>query len=312
MSTTERTEIKQGLIIFILYAVMMFIPFIGFLTYFLLPLPMIYFVYKFRLKAAIILGAIILMLQLLIAQPAAIYFSMIGIIVGITMGALYKKTVGTTNSYYPYIGGVIAHIATHLIFFILMKVAFGIDFNQLIQQEISSFERALVAEEGFFQLPLDAEQLTANIRFFPMIIPSFIIIMSAVFAAFHHLLARVLLKYFGVQLERLPKLREWQFPRAFIYWYLLSLFLLLIGMMDEGGMLYPIVVNVQSVLEIIMYLQGLAVIAYYSHLKKKGFLLPAITIGLTILFPLFVMLFVRILGILELGFGLRARMRPSE
>lgn len=312
MSTNEQSEVRQGIVILLLYALIMFLPFIGFILFLLLPLLMIYYVNKFRTKSAIVLGVIILFINIWLAHPIAIYFSLVGIIVGITMGSLYKQTKHTNNTFYPYIGGLIGHVATILLFFVLLKAVFGIDFNQYMQQEMANLESTMLAQEGLFQVPFDDAQLTEYLQFLLLIIPVFIILASAIFAAFNHLLARVILKRFGISIQQLPPLREWQFPRAFIYWYLLSLLLLLIGLMDEGGPLYPILINVQTILEVVMYLQGLAVIAYFSHIKKKGFLLPAITIGLTLLFPLMVMLFVRILGILELGFGLRARMRPPE
>lgn len=69
--------------------------------------------------------------------------------------------------------------------------------------------------------------------------------------------------------------------------------------------------NVTPLLEIAMIVQGAAVMFYFAHVKKISKALPIIILFSALVIPI-ITFFVRILGIIDLGFDLRSRIKPDS
>jgi uncharacterized protein YybS (DUF2232 family) len=138
------------------------------------------------------------------------------------------------------------------------------------------------------------------------------IISSAAMTGLHHVLGRPILSRMGVTIERMPPLRDWQLPKSLLLYYIVTLGLIIFGLVEEGNALFLIVVNLHPLLEILLYIQGLSVIAYFAYQKKMGRILPVSAVILTFLFAVWVTPLIRFIGIFELGFGLKKRIKPKE
>jgi uncharacterized protein YybS (DUF2232 family) len=135
------------------------------------------------------------------------------------------------------------------------------------------------------------------------------VILSVVFALASIFVTNLIMKRFRVEVPHWEPFRNWSFPKSII-WYYLATILLYMTNPEQGSALYIVTMNLYIVLEIVLAIQGLAFIYFYFWVKKKGKTIPVlVTISLFII-PVGLHV-VRILGIIDLGFDLRKRIKPE-
>jgi uncharacterized protein YybS (DUF2232 family) len=295
----------------VLLLIVLYIPLINIVALLFLPLPFIVHMFRHGLKSSLLVGAVALLLTVIVAPAPMVTLLMtfMAVSVGLVMGYFYKRGKG---AFTPLLAGIIAYIFNYL--FALMISYFFFEVNMIAAMEQYVQDMMTMTEEtaNFLQLPLDEEQLSLYkeyIHWVSYIFPAAMISSAMTMTGLHHLVSSPILTRLGHPIEKLPPFREWRLPKSILFYYLVSLTIILLGMMEEGSTLFLIVVNLQPILEILLYIQGLSVIAYFAHTKGFGKALPIISVIATLLLPILFMV-VRIIGIFELGFGLKQRIKP--
>lgn len=224
------------------------------------------------------------------------------------MGYFYINKKGP---FIPVLAGMLTYLMNYLIIFLISVFVFGFNFSELIDASLDNMVSMNEQFTNFIQVPLDENQLSLYKEYMEMVaslLPFFMIASSVIMAGLHHFVNRIVLHRMGYhEVEKLPPFRTWTFPKAVLFYYLISLFILLLGIIDRGSDYYSTFLNLHTILEMMIYIQGLAVIAYFSRAKKMGPMLPIIAVVLTFFIPPVGMLIVRLVGILELGFQIRNR-----
>jgi len=67
--------------------------------------------------------------------------------------------------------------------------------------------------------------------------------------------------------------------------------------------------NLLMIVGIALMLQGFSFIFYFAHIKRIAKAVPILIVIATILFPGILLYFIRILGIIDIGFRLRGRLK---
>ncbi|WP_165820924.1 YybS family protein [Pueribacillus theae] len=305
-STKHVTETAILLVLYmVLFTIVYFIPFLGIFFVWVLPLPFIMNAVRNGRNATIYMFVIALVLSLLFSLPAVLITLMFAS-VGVIVGEVYRRKGA---AFHILLAGTLTFIVNFLLLYVLVVVFLGIDpitelvsgmkdtikqMQQLSPEQFAGNEKLLAA--FFKQLDL----LT-------YIVPSMLLISAFIFALITQLIANLFLKRFNFEIQAWKPFHEWSLPKSLLFYYLIVLFLVLIGL-EEGSTLYVIVMNLQLLLEIAMILQGFTVIFAFSKIKGWSLAIPIVIVVGSFLLTI-PLQFVKLLGIIDLGIDLRSRMK---
>lgn len=305
--------IQEGgicLAVFLLLTVVsLWVPFIGLLTFFLLSIPLIYFTFKYELMAGISLAMFAFFILFIIMGPYSLPIALLFLPGGVIIGELFRRK---KTAFGVLLGGALSYVAAIVLIFIGSIVFLNVNLVSEIQAAMLD---SVEMTEGFMPF-LGADQEAALqpvydfVDILTVIAPSLMVIIGAGFAFVVQVVAALFLRKTGKEVSRFPSFREWGFPKAFIWYYLITYLFILIGV-EEGTALYIAVSNLTPVLDIIMVIQGFAFLFFYFHHKGKGLTFPIILVVVSFLLPIFLHI-IRILGIIDLGFDLRKRMNSQK
>src|SRR5699024_4859843 len=110
---------------------------------------------------------------------------------------------------------------------------------------------------------------------------------------------------------RFPPFRSLRFPAAVIWVYFFALLFTFVEL-DPNSVFYLAVVNIFTLAGLLMTIQGLSFIFFYADYKKWPKAIPILSVVLTLILPFILLYLVRILGIIDIGFGLRDRIAQSK
>lgn len=307
----KTTALTQGAILSAIYIILLiivaYVPFINVVVLFFLPVPFIIHVYKQGLKAGVLIGLTALFLTPLFTPLVTIMLTFFAVTVGLAMGYFFVQKKG---AFTPIIAAIITYIGNYLVIFLLAYLLFDLNLVNAVQQMMEESFTLTEQTAQFLNLPLDDQglsQFKETLALIPVIFPALLIMSSIVMGFLHYLVSKPILNRVGCPVDDLPPFREWTLPKSLLFYYLGTLILLMVGLAEEST-LFMLVANLHPILEMLLLIQGLSVISYFAHWKGMGKALTIIAVILTFLVPIFQFI-VRLLGIFDLGFGLKQKMR---
>lgn len=315
MEPTNKTNtMTQGALMAALYMLILlifvYVPIISYIALIFLPLPFIVLMYHHGLKPTLVMVAVTLFITPLLTPLPVLFVTVIVAAVGVVMGYFYKQR---KSGFLPLLSGIVTYIVTFVFSFVAINVILNINVMTLMSQLLQ--ENIIMAEDmaAMIGVELDPEMvdvLHEMQRSFVYMIPGALIILSLFLTTLNHAASRLVFKRLGMNIESLPPFREWNFPRSVLFYYLITLLLRLFEVGDEGTVLYILVINSSIVLEVLMIIQGLTFIFYFSYVKKLGRFLPVLAVALSLI-PLFSGI-IRLIGIIDIGFDLKKRIKPAD
>jgi uncharacterized protein YybS (DUF2232 family) len=304
------TEGAISLSIFIVLLLFtIYVPLLGILSLLALPIPFILYTLRHGLKAGVFLlvGTALLTtaVGLILTVPMAFMFASSGIVIGY----LLKRKA---SSFVVLVGSTLTYITNILLFYVISIVLF--DLNIVDSMEKMSSESLKAAEE--FLKVIGQENKDVIIAYekaldvTSYIIPSLIIMVGILFSILTIVVAKPVVKRFYSDLPKTKPFREWNFPKSII-WYYIIVILLSFMQLEVGSSLYIVVINLQVILELILIMQGFTLIYFYFHTKGSGKGIPIVITVFAILFT-HLLPIIRILGIIDLGFELKAKIANAK
>lgn len=288
-----------------------FVPFLALVTMFLLPVPVMFFVYKHERKPILV--------YILLTSLLSIVIGSIGVfpIVAITMVAGY--ILGTSlKQKWPYMTTFIAVSMSFLVSFVLSYALISVVTNiNVFQELVSTVEQSVEDSMATFE-NLDEEtkqSLQEQVEQIPQVIqtliPSALALTSAVAGFLIVLIANVFGKRKKLPVQKAPSLASISLPRSIIWYYLIVLLLLLFGPVEAGTYLDTALANLQFMLRVLLFVQGVTFLFFFAQWKKWPKALPIlISIFTVIFFPL--VQIVVFFGIMDLGLQLRQRLTAQK
>lgn len=305
--------LTEGAIIASLFAIILFltlyVPLVGSIIVWLLPVPFIIYVLRHGLKSGLTLWFVTFFLSFIIGGVIVLPLTLLFGSGGLVVGELYRRN---KDAFAVLLGGSLAYIINLVLYFIGSIVIFDIHPIRAIQeamlQSVKTAEQMLttIGQESTEQL----EPFLAMIEQLDDLTPSMIILTGISFALIIQLIASKIVRRLGHDVSRFKPFREWQFPKSFLWYYLIASLFIIFGV-EAGTTLYVIIWNLFPILEIVMTIQGLSFIFFYCYEKKISKALPISIIIVGFILP-FILYLVRILGIIDLGFDLRKRFKTDE
>jgi uncharacterized protein YybS (DUF2232 family) len=304
--------ITEGALVLAIFMTMIVIsvyfPFIYIIVHLLLPLPILIYSVKHSSKASLLLVVASILATTFIGLWAFIPITLAYSAAGFAMGICIKK--GKSNIQL-YISISLIFLMNIVLLYVTSNVIFKIDIIEDAMNTFqASFEQSVAMLESMGQTMDGTLQDRVNDMFslIQTLTPSLIVVLAFLSALPVVLVNLPIAKRLGMKVRKWEPFRNWCLPKSLLWYYLITLLISLLFKMEEGTYLFAALVNISFVLQLLMFIQGISFIYFYSNWKKWSKTIPIIATLLSmLLFP-----FIRILGIIDLGFDLRQRLGKNR
>ncbi|RLL41755.1 DUF2232 domain-containing protein [Oceanobacillus piezotolerans] len=305
----QSKKLTDGALLLAIFIVLLFITIfitpIAIFSAFFLPLPFIMYASRHGFKPSIIF---------LIAAVAltALFFSIFSIFTPILMG-LGGIMIGTAirkdfSAYEALARGTFGFIIGLLFLYAGSQVLFGVNWIGEFRTIFTESVEMSTELAGQFTTEEQIDQFESTIQtyitYMTNLIPVFLIMAGFILALISQWIGFKFLNRLDKRELRFPPFRTLRFPKTIIWVYFIAL-LLSFFVTDTSSMFFVIIQNAQVLLGAVLVIQGFSLIFFYTHHKKISKAIPVLFIILTILFPPFLLPFIRILGIIDIGMNLR-------
>lgn len=293
-----------------LLLVTFYIPFATIIFVWVLPLPLIYYTVRHGIRFGLISLVVSLVLSFLLTGLYYGLFAVFFLISGFAMGyALRLKK----SSFAVLLAGSLANIVVLLIYFAGAVVLFH--FNPIDSLKSMMNQSLDMAQKISPVLNEDTKKAfefyRSQISYIGYLAPSLLVVLSIVYAFLIELICLPILRRLRVVVPKWLPFRLWHFPRSLIWYYLVALVIMLFGHLSQGNGLFIVVINVVFILDVLLIIQGLSFVFYFAHEKSLPLVIP-ILIAIVSLAVSFLLQFIRILGIIDLGFNIRERLKTKK
>ncbi|TFB21124.1 DUF2232 domain-containing protein [Filobacillus milosensis] len=306
----KQSILKDGVMFGAIYIVMLFasyfIPLLGIVLTFVLPIPFVIFSYRYGLKASLIMFSFTLIISSVfvaaISVPMALFMGLGGLAIGLGLynqrRAYETLALGTVGFS---VGLALVYVLTQFFF----QVNWMEEFRLAIDETLSTYSTMVnqfseVSEENL-------EAIREQMKMMVYKLPSFIVMFGLFYAWVTQWISHKLINKFEQRSFAFPKFKEFNLPLSIIWYYFLGLVLVLIFPSPDDS-LFLVAENLYTLSGLLLSLQGLAFLFWVVHFKKWPRAIPIIVIILLVIQPLLLLYPLRILGIIDLGFQLRDRL----
>ncbi|UOQ83781.1 YybS family protein [Gracilibacillus salinarum] len=290
----------------LLLLITILIPPIQIFTVFCLPIPIILLMKAYGLKRTSVVMAILLVTSMFVAPVLSFPLTALALISGGMIGW------SINHGQHPYetwakgtagfvLGLVLIYAYIELILQVSIMSSFENTMDQSLQMTEELFQGLGAGEQNF---DLIREQMTNMLQ----LLPVFLVAVSMALAIITQWISYKVINKVYKQPLSFPPFRLFRLPKIILWIYFLTLIVSLFVAGDYSTLPSVAVWNVYHLAGLIIALQGLSFIFYYTHAKKQSKALPIISILVLVFFPSIGLYLLRILGIIDLGFDLRNRM----
>lgn len=308
-------QLTKGAMFLAIYSVLLlmtlYIPVLGAIVNFFLPLPFILFSAKNNLKSSIVFLIAATLISLILGSMLAIPITLAYGMTGVVMGYLIFREKGR---WMVLLAGSFVFLLNTIVQYIISVVFFEMNFlKEFIITFKQSFKSSLDIMEKMGQSPEQKviEQMQKGIDMIETLMPSMIVLASFMIVFLIMLVSVPILRRFGVSLSDWKPFRELTLPKSLLWYYLLSMAGSLIINPEQGTYFYLALANLLFILQVCMLIQGASFIFYYCYQKGYAKAVPVFALAFSLILP-FLLYIVRILGIIDLGFDLRKRLVKKQ
>ncbi|ASS89658.1 YybS family protein [Aeribacillus pallidus] len=307
----KRTNVlTEGAIFVAIYTVFLlitlYVPILSVISIFFLSTPFIIFGIRHGIKQSFVLLLASIVMTFLVGSIVSLPIGLMFSVTGIIMAYFYRQK----RQLFALIGGTISLLINFVLDYALSIVFLGVDlFSDVIQQAKSSVKETLAAfpsmDEEMKKTMM--EQMNEQFDLLMNLLPSMFVIVSFMLAVIIHILNIGIMKRLKLNVGTITPFRDWKFPKSIIWYYLIATLLMLINLPKESFVNIALY-NIVFVLQTVLLIQGFSFIFYFCHVKKLSKAVPVLIVIGTFILP--ILLYpVRILGIIDLGFNLRGKIR---
>ncbi|WP_182811415.1 YybS family protein [Bacillus sp. ME78] len=302
--------ITEGAALLAIYAILllisMYVPILGTVVTFALPLPFILLTIRHKLSNVLLIFVVALFVTVIVSQPMNLVKTIMFGLIGIVLGYTYKTRKKPVEI-------LIAGTLAYLIGFVLIYVASIKFFNiDIMKQMQSMFSESMVQSEKIVSaigMPISKEQkelLTQMNDILQLLFPSILVLVSVCFSWITVIISGSVLKKLKHDIIPWPKFKDLQLPKSIVWYYVIFILLATFIKVDPTTYLHMVFSNLYVIFALLLVLQGLTFISFLAY--RKGFTkgVPIISFIVCMFIPMLFPL-VTILGIIDLGISLRSK-----
>ncbi|MCU7666708.1 YybS family protein [Bacillus thuringiensis] len=302
--------ITEGAALLAIYAILllisMYVPILGTVVTFALPLPFILLTIRHKLSNVLVVFVAALFVTIIVSQPMNLVKTIMFGLIGIVLGYMYKTRKKPVEI-------LIAGTLAYLIGFVLIYVASIKFFNiDIMKQMQSMFSESMVQSEKIVSaigMPISKEQkelLTQMNDILQSLFPSILVLVSVCFSWITVIISGSVLKKLKHDIIPWPKFKDIQLPKSIVWYYVIFILLATFIKVEPTSYLHMVFSNLYVIFALLLVPQGLTFISFLAY--RKGFTkgVPIISFIVCMFIPMLFPL-VTILGIIDLGISLRSK-----
>ena len=302
--------ITEGAALLAIYAMLllisMYVPILGAVVTFALPLPFILLTIRYKLSSAFVIFTAALFITVIVSQPMNLVKTTMFGLIGIVLGYMYKKQKKPVEIL---MAGTLAYLIGIMLIYVASIKFFNID---LMKQMQNMFNESMTQSEKIVTaagMPISKEQKELFAQFndvLQTLFPSLLVMVSVCFSWITVMISGSVLRKLKHDVIPWPKFKDIQLPKSIVWYYVVFILLSTFIKVEPTSYLHMVFSNLYVIFALLLVLQGLTFIAFLAH--SKGFTkgVPIISfiacMFIPMLFPL-----VTILGIIDLGISLRSK-----
>ena len=302
--------ITEGAALLAIYAMLllisMYVPILGAVVTFALPLPFILLTIRYKLSSAFVIFTAALFITVIVSQPMNLVKTTMFGLIGIVLGYMYKKQKKPVEIL---MAGTLAYLIGIMLIYVASIKFFNID---LMKQMQNMFNESMTQSEKIVTaagMPISKEQKELFAQFndvLQTLFPSLLVMVSVCFSWITVMISSSVLRKLKHGVIPWPKFKDIQLPKSIVWYYVIFILLATFIKVEPTSYLHMVFSNLYVIFALLLVLQGLTFIAFLAH--SKGFTkgVPIISfiacMFIPMLFPL-----VTILGIIDLGISLRSK-----
>ncbi|OZU89449.1 hypothetical protein CIL03_06990 [Virgibacillus indicus] len=308
----QSRNLTDGALLTAIFMVLLFVSIYIPILIIVLPIPFIIFASRYGLKASLVMLTIVVLLTAIITGPLSIALPVLMGLGGLMIGsAMYQKS----SAYETWARGTLGFVIGLLFVFVFSQLMFDInwvdEFEKAVTDSMEMSQRLLEDMGVGEQSEEVQEMIEAQISAFRDLFPAGLAIISLIMAFISQWFGYKMINRLEKKNYRFPPFRTLRFPTAIIWVYFLALVFSFFDL-ESSGILYSGVNNLLVLTGFLMAIQGFSFIFFYAHHKNMSKVLPVISVILTLIFPAMLLYLIRILGIIDIGFGLRDRLAKKD
>ncbi|WP_159439985.1 YybS family protein [Bacillus sinesaloumensis] len=303
--------LTEGSMLLAVYSVLLllalYIPLLGTVLSFLLPIPFILFTVKYKIKQSMLFILIAFLLSGLLGSVMGIILTIMFGFTGVLLGEMINRGKSGIELF---LGASLSYLFSIVLMYITVMLVLQVNITELIkessQESIAMVESIMRATGGEVNTQVYKE-LEESIELTSYMLPSMFVFLAMGLSFITVKAVKPILIRLQVKMNPFPPFREIHLPKSILWYYLLILLISFVEM-EKGSFGYTAFLNFFFILQLLMVIQGLSLIYFYCHQKKIPKFVPVV---LTVLTP-FLLYIIRILGIIDLGFQLRNRISEKK
>ncbi|AJI14024.1 YybS family protein [Bacillus cereus] len=302
--------ITEGAALLAIYAMLllisMYVPILGAVVTFALPLPFILLTIRYKLSSAFVIFTAALFITVIVSQPMNLVKTTMFGLIGIVLGYMYKKQKKPVEIL---MAGTLAYLIGIMLIYVASIKFFKID---LMKQMQNMFNESMTQSEKIVTaagMPISKEQKELFVQMndiLQTVFPSILVMVSVCLSWITVIISGSALRKLKHDVIPWPKFKDIQLPKSIVWYYVIFILLSTFIKVEPTSYLHMVFSNLYVIFALLLVLQGLTFIAFLAH--SKGFTkgVPIISfiacMFIPMLFPL-----VTILGIIDLGISLRSK-----
>ncbi|KMP97331.1 MULTISPECIES: YybS family protein [Bacillus] len=302
--------ITEGAALLAIYAMLllisMYVPILGTVVTFALPLPFILLTIRYKLSNTFVIFTAALFITVIVSQPMNLVKTTMFGLIGIVLGYMYKKQKKPVEIL---MAGTLAYLIGIMLIYVASIKFFNIDLMKQMQNmlnESMAQSEKIVTAAG---MPISKEQKELFAQFndvLQTLFPSLLVMVSVCFSWITIMISGSVLRKLKHDVITWPKFKDIQLPKSIVWYYVIFILLSTFIKVEPTSYLHMVFSNLYVIFALLLVLQGLTFIAFLAH--SKGFTkgVPIISFIVCMFIPMLFPL-VTILGIIDLGISLRSK-----
>lgn len=316
MNNTQQLKdgMRMGMIYLLLLLVVVFLPGSELFALFVLPIPFVLYASRYGYLSTLLLGGLVLIISVILSLflfTGTLPLTLLAISAGTFIGhAIHQKR----HPYETWALGTVGMTIGLLLIFVMVQLLSQVnlvDQYQLVVEESIETTKSMAESTG---LPLGAEELDVIEKQMNQIItlfPSILVFISIGLAFTTQWLSYKVILWQDKKRLAFPPFRTFSLPKGVIWLYLGTVLLAFLPI-GATGSLEAVIVNTTNLMGVLFSLQGISVILFYSHQKRLSNAFPILIILSCIIFLPIGLYLTRILGIIDIGFDLKEKMKQTK
>lgn len=285
----------------ILLAISIYIPIISVITVFIVPIPIAWYSAKFDRRQAILVTVLSVVISYLIGGIFGLLAGLIAAPLGLIIGHSIQQE--KSKLYLLMSSGIFLLIMAALQYILSILVLNMNVIENLLEGLEISYKQAGSIMSSVGQLPQDYdERVSQAMLLFKSTLPSYFIFAMFITAFIYVVINLSVLKKLKLEVPKFSKFMDFKLPKVVLWYYLIVSIFTLFVTFEVGTFGYLLFVNALLILRVLLFLQGVSLIHYYFDVQ--GWPKWSAVFATIFAIPLFT--FTIILGVLDLGFNLRA------